>query len=29
MAVKNIFSLNFVKYLSYSEAQKDKKVVSV
>ena len=29
MAVKNISSLNFAKYLSYSEAQKDKKVVNV
>ena len=27
MAVKNIFSLNFAKYLSYSEAQKDQKLL--
>ena len=28
-AMKNIFPLDFIKYLSYSEVQKDSKVVNV
>ena len=28
-AVKNLFSLDFAKYLSYSEVQKNSKIVNV
>ena len=29
LAVKNIFPLDFVKYLSYSEAQKNRNVINM